>query len=76
MLIIATIGIILGFVLSHVLIAVAGNYVVTNYGLNISGLVFQKEEFIIMLITILLSLIAGIIPAMMVYKTDATKYLK
>ena len=76
MFIIAIIGILLGFILSHVLIAIAGKYVVTNYGLNISGLIFQKEEFIIMAITILLSLIAGIIPAMMVYKTDATKYLK
>ena len=76
MLIIATIGILLGFVLSHILIAIGGNYVVTRYGLNISGLIFQKGEFLIMLITILLSLVAGIIPAMMVYKTDATKYLK
>ncbi len=76
MLIIAIIGIALGFVLAHILIALGGKYVVTNYGLNISGLVFLKEEFIIMIITILLSLLAGIIPAMMVYKTDATKYLK
>ena len=76
MLIIAIIGIALGFVLAHILIAIGGKFVVTNYGLNISGLIVLKEEFVIMIITILLSLLAGIIPAIMVYKTDATKYLK
>ncbi len=76
MLILALIGVLLGFVLSHIVIALIGNYIVTNYGLYMSGLVFQGEEFIAMLITIALSLVAGIIPALMVYKTDATKYLK
>ena len=76
MLVLAIIGVILGCILSHVLIAIIGNYIVTNYGLYMSGLVFQKEDVFAMLITILLSLLAGIIPALMVYKTDATKYLK
>ena len=76
MLILALVGVILGAVLSHILIAIIGNYIVTNYGLYMSGLVFQKEELFAMLITIVLALIAGIIPALMVYRTDATKYLK
>ena len=76
MLIIAVIGILLGFVMAHLVIGILGGYVVENYGLNISGMIFQPEEFVVMGITILLSLVAGIVPAMMVYKTDATKYLK
>ena len=76
MLILAVIGVILGCILAHIVIGAIGSYIVTEYGLYMSGLVFQKEELIAMGITILLALIAGIIPAMMVYKTDATKYLK
>ncbi len=76
MLILALIGVILGCIVSHIVIALIGNYIVTNYGLYMSGWVFLKEELFAMLITIGLALLAGIIPAMMVYKTDATKYLK
>ena len=76
MLILAIIGVVLGCALAHIVIACIGNYIVTEYGIFMSGLVFQKEELIAMGITILLALLAGIIPAMMVYKTDATKYLK
>jgi putative ABC transport system permease protein len=76
MLVLAVIGVILGCILSHIVIAIIGNYIVVNYGLYMSGLVFLKEEFIAMAITIVLALLAGIIPALMVYKTDATKYLK
>ena len=76
MLILAIIGVILGCILAHIVIACIGNYIVTEYGIYMSGLVFQKEELIAMGITILLALLAGVIPAMMVYKTDATKYLK
>lgn len=76
MLILAVIGVVLGCILAHILIGAIGSYIVTEYGLYMSGLVFQKEEFIAMGVTILLALLAGIIPAIMVYKTDATKYLK
>ncbi len=76
MLILALIGVILGCIVSHIVIALIGNYIVTNYGIYMSGWVFLKEELFAMLITIALALLAGIIPAMMVYKTDATKYLK
>lgn len=75
-LIIAIIGILLGFLFAHIAITFIGNYAVTYYGLNISGWLIQPEEITVMLITIVLSMIAGIIPAMMVYKTDATRYLK
>ena len=74
--IMALIGTFLGFLLAHIMIGAIGNYVVTNYGLNISGLVIQASEIWTIIITVLLSLLAGIIPAMMVYKTDATRYLK
>ncbi len=74
--IIAIIGVVLGFICAHIFIGVIGNYAVTNYGLNISAWQIQSEEAVTMMITMILSLIAGIIPAVMVYKTDVTKYLK
>ena len=75
-LIMALIGVFLGFMLAHITIGLLGGYMVANYGLNINGWLIQEGELGIMLITVVLSLVAGVIPAMMVYKTDATKYLK
>lgn len=75
-LVIAMIGAILGFLISHIAIGIVGNYTAEVYGLNISGFVVQPSEIFVLLGAVLLSVLAGIIPAVMVYKTDATKYLK
>lgn len=75
-LIIAVIGAILGFIVSHIAIGILGNYTAVNYGINISGFSVQVGELFVLLGAIVLSIIAGMIPAVMVYKTDATKYLK
>ncbi len=75
-LVIALIGALLGFVFSHIAIGIVGNYTAEIYGLNISGFVIQPAEYLVLLGAILLSVLAGIIPAVMVYKTDATRYLK
>ena len=70
------IGAILGFLISHIAIGIVGNYTAEVYGLNISGLVVQPTEIFVLIGAVLLSVVAGIIPAIMVYKTDATRYLK
>lgn len=75
-LVIAIIGAILGFVFSHIAIGIVGNYTAETYGLNISGFVVQPAEYLVLLGAVILSVLAGIIPAIMVYKTDATRYLK
>lgn len=75
-LVIAIIGALLGFVLSHIAIGIVGNYTAESFGLNISGFVVQPAEYLVLMGAIVLSVLAGIIPAVMVYKTDATKYLK
>lgn len=75
-LVIAIIGAILGFIFSHIAIGIVGNYTAETYGLNISGFVVQPAEYLVLLGAVILSVLAGIIPAIMVYKTDATRYLK
>lgn len=75
-LVIACVGVLLGFLFAHLGIAILGNYTATYYGLNMSAWIIQPKEWFVMLITVGLSLIAGMIPAWMVYRTDATKYLK
>lgn len=75
-LVIAIIGAILGFIFSHIAIGIVGNYTAETYGLNISGFVVQPAEYLVLLGAVILSALAGVIPAIMVYKTDATRYLK
>ncbi len=75
-LVIAIIGAVLGFIFSHIAIGIVGNYTAETYGLNISGFVVQPAEYLVLLGAVILSALAGVIPAIMVYKTDATRYLK
>lgn len=75
-LIIAIIGAVLGFIVAHIAIGILGNYTAVNYGINISGFSVQIAEVFVLLGAVVLSIVAGMIPAVMVYKTDATKYLK
>lgn len=75
-LIIAIIGAVLGFIVAHIAIGILGNYTAVNYGINISGFSVQIVEVFVLLGAVVLSIVAGMIPAVMVYKTDATKYLK
>ena len=75
-LIIAIIGAVLGFIVAHIAIGILVNYTSVNYGINISGFSDQIAEVFVLLGAVVLSIVAGMIPAVMVYKTDATKYLK
>lgn len=75
-LIIAIIGAVLGFIVAHIAIGILGNYTAVNYGINISGFSVQIAEVFVLLGAVVLSIVAGMIPAVMVYKTDVTKYLK
>ncbi len=75
-LIIAIIGAVIGFVIAHLSIGLLGMYTASNFGLDVSAWYIAKGEIISILLTMLLSLVAGTIPGIMVYKVDATKYIK
>lgn len=75
-LIIAITGAVLGFVIAHIAIGILGNYTASTYGLDASAFYFAPGEGIAVLATMFLSLIAGVIPGMMAYKADATKYIR
>lgn len=75
-LIIAIIGAIIGFIIAHVSIGILGIYTASKYGLEVSMGYVAKGEIISIILTMLLSLIAGMIPGIMVYKVDATKYIR
>ncbi|MBQ9279687.1 MAG: ABC transporter permease [Clostridia bacterium] len=74
--IIAVTGAVLGFVVAHIAIGILGNYTAATYGLDANMFYVASGEWIAVLVTIILSLIAGMIPGMMVYRADATKYIK
>lgn len=74
--VIALIGAIVGFIIAHIAIGMLGNYTASNFGLDVSMLYVAGGEWIALVATILLSVVAGIIPGIMVYKADATKYMK
>ncbi len=75
-LIIAIIGAVAGFIIAHISIGILGIYTASNYGLEVSSFYVAKGEIISIILTIILSLIAGMIPGIMVYKSDATKYIR
>lgn len=75
-LVIAVIGAVLGFVIAHLAIGILGNYTASTYGLAASAWYVAPGEWIAVVATMFLSFIAGIIPGMMAYKVDATKYMK
>ena len=74
--IIAATGALIGFIVSHIAIGILGNYTAGTYGLEANMFYFAKGEWIAILVTVILSLLAGTIPGMMVYKADATKYIR
>ena len=75
-LIIAVIGALIGFVVAHMSIGFLGMYTTSKFGLDVSMWYIAKGEIISIILTMLLSLIAGTIPGIMVYKVDAAKYIK
>lgn len=74
--VIAIVGAVIGFIIAHLGIMLLGNFTAAKFGLDISGFMLAKGELVAILITIILSLLAGMVPGMMVYKADATKYIK
>ncbi len=74
--VIVFIGAILGFIIAHIGVGILGSYTAANFGLDVSMMHIANGEIISLFATILLSVIAGLIPGIMVYKADATRYMK
>lgn len=72
---ISVLGSVIGFVLSHLSIHIAGGAIASKLGLYINGMSISPTEHIIIFTAIVLSTLAGIIPGITVYKTDVTKHL-
>lgn len=72
---IAIIGSLSGFILAHLAIHLTGGVVASKLGLYISGASMSLAEPIIIVTAIVLSTLAGVIPGLLVYRTDVTKHL-
>jgi len=59
-----------GFVLGHVLTAVAARALATRSGIPMSGLSVQPEEFAVLGGVLILGALAGLLPALQAYRSD------
>jgi len=66
----AVLGCILGFVISHIGMEVLANYAKASYRYSFTGWLFLKEELIVLGSAIAIGFIAALIPAWQAYRTD------
>lgn len=74
-LIISFIGAIIGILLAHVAVYLLSGLLHNQFHYGLNAFQLYREELWILLITIAISVIAAIIPAMKAYKTDVIKSL-
>ncbi len=72
----AIFGALIGLLFSHILMQWLGQYLQTSYRYTFDAWKLLKEEGFLFLAALFIGLIAGIIPAIMAYKTDIAKALK
>jgi putative ABC transport system permease protein len=74
--IIGIIGFILGIILAHVALLFLSSMLDGQFHYGMSAMTFYKEELYLGLATILISLVAALIPSYKAYKTDIIKSLQ
>jgi putative ABC transport system permease protein len=74
-LILATIGFVIGTILSHIGMEVMSNYLKSSYRYSFTGWKFLNEEWLVFGVSLLLGLVASIIPAIQAARTDINKTL-
>ncbi len=74
-LMLALIGFLLGYLLSRVGMMIMQNFVATTYRYEFASVAFLPEEWILLGATLLIGLLAAIIPAFQAYKTDISETL-
>ena len=73
--IITVLGGILGFLLGHGLTEFLAGLYEKSDDIGLTGLVFVNQEFIVMLISVGIGILAALIPALNAYKTDISEVL-
>jgi putative ABC transport system permease protein len=68
-------GTLLGLLLGHATVLLMSSYVLEANKAGISGFVLYREEWIILVASLLLGLLCAIIPAIQAYRTDISKVL-
>ena len=68
--ILALAGCLLGFLISHIGMEILAHYAKASYRYSFTGLLFLKEELGILGISVLIGIIAALIPAIRAYGTD------
>jgi len=66
----AILGFILGFIISHIGMETLAGYAKSSYRYSLTGWLFLKEEIAILAAAIVIGIIAAIIPAIQAYRTD------
>ncbi len=74
-LVLALLGLLSGILLSRIGLYVVSNFVKSDYHYNLSVGGFVKEELYLFGITLILGIVAAVIPAIMAYRTDIAKTL-
>lgn len=75
-LILALIGFVVGFLLSHIGMEVVSRLLKAEYRYAFTGWRFLKSEWVLLAVSLLLGLIAALIPAIQASKTDINKTLQ
>lgn len=73
--ILSIIGFIVGFILSHLGLEILSKYLESSYRYSFTGFKFLNTEWIILGISILLGLVAALIPAIQAARTDINETL-
>jgi putative ABC transport system permease protein len=68
-------GSLTGLLMGHFALVLMGNLLEETQKAGISGLVFYREEWVILVGSLLLGLLCAIIPAIQAYRTDISKVL-
>jgi len=66
----ALLGFIVGYIISHIGMEVIAHYAKASYRYSLTGFIFLKEELIIFSISLLIGIVAALIPAFQAYRTD------
>ena len=73
---IGLIGSISGLILGHSIMGIMARFLNLNYNYQFSGLVFDRLEFALLFVTILIGMTTAIFPAITAYRLDISKTLK
>lgn len=71
----ALLGGLLGVLLGHIMIGLAGPYVVERTGVSLSLFEFSRQELVLIPGLIVLASLVGLLPALAAYRTDVAKSL-